>query len=74
MPPEVGYAETSSLIAKPMSRMKKLTMGRPHQIATGPPLTQACPNVAKHPARMEMIENEMAKLEKPDQERDSSCL
>ena len=43
-------------------------------MAIGPPLFQACPNVVKQPARIEMIENEMAKLEKPDQERCSSCL
>jgi hypothetical protein len=30
--------------------------------------------VVKHPARMEMIEKEMAKLEKPLQVLESSCL
>ena len=34
----------------------------------------AAPKVVKQPARIEMIENEIAKLEKPDQERFSSCL
>src|SRR3954469_17888945 len=74
MPPDVGYAETSSLIVKPMMRMNIAMTGQPHEIAIGPPLLQACPKVVKQPARMEMIENEMAKLEKPDQLRDSSCL
>ena len=49
-------------------------IGQPHEIATGPPLFQAWPNVVKQPARIEMIENEIAKLEKPDHERLSSCL
>ena len=35
---------------------------------------QAWPKVVKQPARIEMIENEIAKFEKPDHERDSSCL
>ncbi len=74
MPPEVGYADTSSDIVKPMIRMKLAMIGQPQEIATGPPLFQAWPKVVKQPARIEMIENEMAKLEKPDQLRDSSCL
>ena len=43
-------------------------------IAAGPPLFQPRPNDVKQPARIEMIENEMAKFEKPDQERFSSCV
>ena len=31
----------------------------------GPPFIQACSEVVKQPARIEMMENEMAKLEKP---------
>jgi hypothetical protein len=57
-----------------MTRMNSETMGQPHAIAAGPPLFQPTPKVVKHPARIEMIENEMAKLEKPDQLRFSSCL
>ena len=72
MPPEVGYAETSSLSVNPISRMNAEMIGQPHEIATGPPLFQACPKVVKQPARIEMIENEMAKLEKLDQVRLSS--
>lgn len=49
-------------------------MGQPQAIAAGPPLFQPSPNEVKHPERMEMIENEMAKLLKPDQERCSSWL
>ena len=74
MPPEVGYAETSSLMVKPMIRMNAEMIGQPHEMATGPPLFQAWPKVVKQPARIEMIENEIAKLEKLDQERLSSCL
>ena len=47
--------------------------GQPHAIAAGPPLFQPRPNEVKQPARIEMIENEMAKLEKPDQDRCNSC-
>ena len=69
MPPEVGYAETSSDIVKPMIRMNAEISGQPHEIATGPPLFQPWSKVVKQPARIEMIENEIAKFEKPDQER-----
>jgi len=74
MPPDVGYAETSSDMHRPMTRMKAETIGQPQAIAAGPPLFQPTANVVKQPARIEMIENEMAKFEKPDQFRDSSCL
>ncbi len=57
-----------------MIRMNSEMIGQPHEIATGPPLFHAWPKVVKHPARIEMIENEMAKLEKLDQVRLSSCL
>ncbi len=61
-------------MVKPMIRMKTPRIGQPHEIATGPPLFKPAPKLVKHPARIEMIENEIAKLEKPDQERLSSCL
>ena len=54
--------------------MNNETNGQPQAIAAGPPLFQPRPKEVKHPARMEMMENEMAKLEKPDQLRCSSCL
>ncbi len=58
----------------PMIRMKAEISGQPIEMAIGPPLFQAWPKVVKQPARIEMIEKEMAKLENPDQLRFSSCL
>ena len=49
-------------------------IGQPIEIAIGPPLFHACPNVVKQPESTEMIENEIAKLEKPDHRRLNSCL
>ena len=46
--------------------------GQPIEIAIGPPLFHACPNVVKHPARIEITENEIAKFENPLQFRLSS--
>ncbi len=57
-----------------MIRMNTDTIGQPHAIAVGPPLFHPSPNEVKHPARIEMMENEIAKLENPDQERINSCL
>ncbi len=74
MPPEVGYADTSSDIVKPMIRMKTPRIGHDHEIEIGPPLLKPAPKLVKQPARIEMIENEMAKLEKPDHERFRSWL
>src|SRR4051794_12519984 len=74
MPPEVGYADTSSDMQSPITRMNAEIIGQPIEIAIGPPLFHACPNVVKQPARIEMIENEIAKLENPDHDRLSSCL
>ncbi len=48
--------------------------GQPMEIAIGPPLFQPCAKVVKQPARIEIIEKEIAKLEKPLQLRWSSCL
>ena len=48
--------------------------GQPIEIATGPPLLNACPKLVKQPASTEMIEKEIAKLEKLLQPRLSSCL
>ena len=73
MPPEVGYAETSSDIVKPMIRMKTPRIGHDHEIEIGPPLLKPAPKLVKQPARIEMIENEIAKLENPDHERFRSC-
>ena len=68
----MGNADTNSDMHNPMIRMKIETSGQPHAIAAGPPLFQPSPNEVKQPARIEMIENEIAKLEKPDHERDNS--
>jgi hypothetical protein len=59
---------------RPTIRMKVETIGQPHAMAAGPPLFHPTANVVKQPARIEMIENEIAKFEKPDQLRFSSCL
>src|SRR3954467_4357413 len=74
MPPDVGYAETSSDMHSPITRMKAEITGQPIEIATGPPLFHAWPNVVKQPAKIEMIENEIAKFENPDHDRLRSCL
>lgn len=50
-----------------MINIKNEMSGQPMEIAIGPPLFQACPNVVKHPLSIEITENEMAKLENPDQ-------
>ena len=52
-----------------MIRMKTPRIGHDHEIEIGPPLLKPAPKLVKQPARIEMIENEMAKLENPDQER-----
>src|SRR5919112_102308 len=72
MPPDVGYADTSSDIVKPMIRMKTPRIGQDQEIEIGPPLFQPAVKLVKQPARIEMIENEIAKLENPDHERPGS--
>ena len=74
MPPAVGMADASSDIEKATLRISTLMTGQPIEIATGPPLLKACPYVVKQPASTQMIENEIAKFEKPLQPRCSSCL
>ena len=59
---------------KPMSMMKAARMGQPQAIAAGPPLFQPRPKEVKQPARIEMMENEMAKLLNPDHDLCSSWL
>jgi len=54
--------------------MKSEISGQPIEIATGPPLFHAWANVVKQPARIEMIEKEIAKFENELQDRLSSCL
>ena len=59
---------------RPMQRIRAARIGQPQAMAAGPPPFQPLPNVVKQPARIEMIEKEMAKLENPDHDRFSSCL
>jgi hypothetical protein len=54
--------------------MKREMIGQPIEIAIGPPLFHAWAKVVKQPARIEMIENEIAKFEKPLHDLLSSCL
>jgi hypothetical protein len=61
-------------MVKPMSRMNALMIGQDHEIEIGPPLFQPAPKLVKQPARIEMMEKEMAKLENPDQLRCRSWL
>ena len=48
-------------------------IGQDQEMEIGPPFAMPAPYVVRQPARIEMIENEMAKLENPDQVRESSC-
>src|SRR6186997_3403460 len=73
MPPDVGYADTSSDMVNPMIRMNTPRIGQDHEIEIGPPLLKPAPKFVKQPARIEMMENEIAKLENPDQLRCRSC-
>ena len=57
-----------------MQSTRAARIGQPQAMAAGPPPFHPLEKVVKHPARMEMMEKLMAKLEKPDQERFSSCL
>ena len=57
-----------------MMRMKAEITGQPIDMATGPPLFHAWANVVKQPAKIEIMENEIAKFENPDQDLFSSCL
>jgi hypothetical protein len=49
------------------------TNSQPRVIAAGPPAVMAMPYDVIAPARIEMIENETAKLEKVDSLRRNSC-
>ena len=52
--------------------MKPAKIGQPQAMAAGPPLFQPRQNEVKQPARIEMIEKEIAKFENPYHERSSS--
>ena len=57
-----------------MHRIRAASTGQPQAMAAGPPPFHPLAKVVKQPARIEMIEKEMAKLENPDHDRLSSCL
>ena len=57
-----------------MIKINEAMIGQPTEIATGPPLFHAWLNVVKHPDKIEMIENETAKLENPLHLRSNCCL
>ena len=53
-------------------RVKTLTSGQPNAISAGPPIISPCEYSVTAPVRIEMIENEIAKFEKPPMVRNSS--
>ena len=67
--PRSGTPRPARTCVNPMMRMKMPRSGQVHEMEIGPPLFQPAPKFVKQPARIEMIENEIAKLEKPDQLR-----
>ena len=73
-PPAVGKREQTSAIPRATASTKIPTIGQPRLIADGPPEFSAMEYEVMQPARIEMIENDTAKLEKPDMRRRSSCL
>src|SRR5947209_4844966 len=73
-PPAVGIAEVSSAIENATSSAPPHRIGHPIAIAGGPPAFHANEKFVKHPARTEMIVNEIAKFVKLLHARDSSCL
>src|SRR5436305_8125497 len=71
--PAVGYTEQTSAMASATSVTMPPTNSQPTVMDSGPPVTIAMQYEVIAPARIEMIENETAKLEKPDSLRRSSC-
>ena len=63
--PAVGIDEAISPIAIETMMEKAPTSSQPQVIATGPPLLKAMKYEVRQPARIEMMVNEMAKLENP---------
>src|SRR3954454_3102407 len=57
-----------------MMRIKPRRIAHDHESEIGPPLLNPAPKFVRQPARMEMIENEIAKFENPDHDRLRSCL
>ena len=72
IPPEVGMAEQSSAMLRATSSVPAVASGQPRLISSGPPSCKPSPNKVTAPVRIEMMENEMAKFEKPPTVRKSS--
>ena len=64
--------EAISPIASETKMQKRPTISQPQVIATGPPWLNAIAYDVRHPARIEMIVNEIAKFWNPPIERKSS--
>ena len=64
--------EAISPIASETKMQKRPTISQPQVIATGPPWLNAIAYDVRHPARIEMIVNEIAKFWNPPIERNSS--
>src|SRR4051794_11692829 len=72
-PPAVGKAEAICAMASPKVPDMNTPSGQPSPSAAPPAPEVACAKELTAPARMQMIEKEMAKLEKPVRRRDNSC-
>ena len=69
----MGKAEQTSAMARATKVTMMPTKSQPRVMASGPPAFIAMTYDVMAPARMEMIEKETAKFEKPDRRRCSSC-
>ena len=72
-PPAVGYALAICAMPSANSRETRQPIGQPIPMLAPPMLLIPWPSELIPPERMQMIENEMAKLEDPFMRR-SSCL
>src|SRR5437016_5251644 len=71
--PAVGSVDASSAMLIATVSVNRVTSGQPNAISAGPPIVSPCPYRVTAPVRIEMIENEIAKFEKPPIVRKSSC-
>src|SRR3954469_9724732 len=71
--PEVGIEEASSAMLRATVNVNTLTSGHPNAISAGPPMISPWEYSVTAPVSTEMIENEIAKFEKPPIVRNSSC-
>src|SRR6516165_3543747 len=72
-PPAVGNVEASWPIVAATASAKRLTSGQPRPIDAPPTLQRPRWNDVTPPARMQMIDSDSAKFEKPPIRRASSC-